>query len=120
MKLLLKASRPLFGVVLCTAAAVVAAIVSVHHPWRVFVPLAFVFVIVLLGVRFGMAASLFGSVLTTLIFAFLLFTPTGSFRVENRTERENLAWMLMAGVVISFLLQPSQLRPGNRKRSSGD
>ncbi len=99
-----RVSRPVLGVSLCAASAVLAAVLTAHHSWRVFVPLAFVLVIVLLAVRYGMAVSVFGSVIAALIFAYTLFPPLGSVRIDDKLERGNIAWMLLASIVIPFLV----------------
>ncbi len=104
MKLWLRLGRPAAGVCLCAVTALVAATVAAHHPWRVFVPLGFVLFIVLLAARYGLPASVLGAAVAALIFAYFLFPPLGSLRVADNLERANLAWMVLAGIVIPFLL----------------
>ena len=101
-------TRPLVGVLLCAAVAVLVAAFTAPHPWRVFVPLGFVAIIVLLSVRYGILVSIFGSLIAAVVFAYFLFPPLGSVRVSASTDRSNLGWMLLGGIVISYLLSPPQ------------
>lgn len=103
-RVFLQCSRPVLGVLLCSAAAVGAAAGVAHRPWRVFVPFVFVVIIVLLATRYGMAVSVLGSAATALIFAYFLFPPLRSFRVDDSVARANLAWMLLGSIALSFLL----------------
>ena len=69
---------------------------------RPMVPLLFIAVIVFAAMRFGMLASAIGSLTATLVFAYFLFTPIGSFRVQKGEARTNLAWMLLIGVPAGY------------------
>ncbi len=111
MDTLSRLGRPVIGVLLCAVSAVLAAALAAHHPWRVFVPLAFVIVIVLLAVRYGMAVSILGSAIAALIFAYWMFPPVGSVQIADKLGRTNIAWMLLASIVIPFLvLAPAHTR----------
>jgi K+-sensing histidine kinase KdpD len=103
---LFEIGRALLGVVGCTVAAVMVSLGSVNKPWRGFVPIAFVLVIVLLAKRCGSVVGVAGSITAALIFSYLLYAPLGSFRVEDLAERRNIAWMMLGGIVIPFLLLP--------------
>ena len=92
------------GVLLCAASAAVAATLFVARPSRVIVPLAFVVVVVLLAMRYGSAVGIYGSLISAFIFAYFLYPPFHSFRVENDAARANLGWMVLAGVALSHLL----------------
>ncbi len=96
--------RSAIGVLLCTVSAALVAAVAAHQPWRVFVPLAFVLVIVLLAARYGMAVSILGSAIAAVIFAYCMFPPVGSVQIVDKLERTNIAWMLLASIVIPFLV----------------
>lgn len=106
---LTKAVRLTIGVLLSAAAALAASMMFSTKSWRIFVPLAFVVVLVLLAARYGVAVSVFGSVVTAIIFAHFLFSPLGSFRIESAGAKTNLAWMVLAAVGISYLLFPPQI-----------
>lgn len=105
-KVLHEMGRSVLGLLLCAAAALIAALLSVNRPWHGVVPIAFVVAIVLLAGRYGLMVGILGSVIAALVFAYFLFHPLASFRVSDPLERSRLAWMLLGGVVISFLLLP--------------
>lgn len=109
------AVRISIGVLLSAAAALAASLLFAEQPWRVFVPLAFVAVLVVIASRYGRAVAIIGSALTALIFAHFLFTPLGSLRVESTAAKTNLAWMILASVAVSYLLFPTH-RINNGKR----
>lgn len=92
------------GVLLCGASAIVSAMLLVARPSRVIVPLAFVLVVVLLAMRYGSAVGVFGSLVSAFIFAYFLYPPLHSFRVESEAARANLGWMVLGGVALPFLL----------------
>jgi K+-sensing histidine kinase KdpD len=94
------------GVLFSAAAALGASLLFATQPWRVFVPLAFVAVLVLLAARYGLAVAIIGSLLTAIIFAHFLFAPVGSLQVESAAAKTNLAWMILAAVAVSYLLFP--------------
>jgi K+-sensing histidine kinase KdpD len=105
--MLLSLPKPLatvVGVLLCAASAAVAATLFVDRPSHVIVPLAFVVVVVLLAMRYGSGVGIYGSLISAFIFAYFLYPPLHSFRVENGTARANLGWMVLAGVALSYLL----------------
>jgi|SRR4051794_29463398 K+-sensing histidine kinase KdpD len=102
------------GVLLSAAAAMAASLLFAAQPWRVFVPLAFVVVLVLIASRYGLAVAVIGSALTAIIFAHFLFAPVGSLRVDSSSARTNLAWMILTAIAVSYLLFPTH-RMGNRK-----
>lgn len=114
MRRILQISKPLAGLLLCAGAALLVAAFSVPQPWRVFVPLAFVAIIMLLAARYGLFVSVFGSMLAACIFAYFLFAPLGSFRVSSQAERSNLAWMMLGSISLSYLLLPANARKKNR------
>lgn len=99
--------RCVVGVLLCGMAALLASLYSAQHAWRAFVPIAFVFVIVLLAARYGMAVALLGAAMTALVFAYYMFPPHRSFQITSSTERANVAWMLVGSVAISYLVTAS-------------
>lgn len=105
-KLFSALSRPVFGLLCCAAAALLASALAADYTWRGFVPIGFVLVILLLTSRYGMIVSLLGSIMAALIFAWFLLPPVGAFQVSDPAERSNLAWMLLGGVAIPFLILP--------------
>ena len=51
-----------------------------------------------------------GGVLAAMVLAYCLYPPLGSLRVDDGTARENLSWMILSAIAISFLLFPPQSR----------
>jgi K+-sensing histidine kinase KdpD len=97
----------LIGALLCALAAVGASAVAIGHSWTVSVPLVFIAILLLISSIFGTRAGILGTVLAALIFSAFLYSPLGSFHVDNQTAKGNLAWMLLIGVSFSFLFAPS-------------
>jgi K+-sensing histidine kinase KdpD len=87
-------------------AALVTTKVFSHSQLRVRVPLGFVAVLVVLASRFGPIVSVVGAVLSAMVFAYFLFPPLFSLRVEDPAARENLSWMVLSAIALSYLLFP--------------
>jgi K+-sensing histidine kinase KdpD len=94
------------GAAISGIAAVAATMVAENHPWKDLVPLVFVVVLLVVAAIFGVRAGVLGTVLATLVFAAFLFGPTGSLGVASDSARSNLGWMLLIGLVFSFLFAP--------------
>jgi K+-sensing histidine kinase KdpD len=103
---LLSWARVLAGLFLCATAALAVSASQMLHPWRLILPLAFVIILVLLAMRYGLLAGIIGAPLAALIFAYFLFPPLHSFQVDNEVAKSNLGWMVLAGIVISYLVTP--------------
>lgn len=99
--------RAATGVLLVATAAYGLARLFSGHDLKVFLPLWFIAVLVVLGLRYGIAVGVIGSLLSAAIFATTLFSPVGSFRISDQVARQNLAWMVLAGVALSYLFAPS-------------
>ena len=84
--------------------------IAARRPWSVFVPLAFIPVIVVLSLVFGFQVSIFGSLISALIFAYFMFVPLGHVRIDNMTERSMIGWMLLGGIAVPYLLSPDLLK----------
>lgn len=100
--------RPVAGVILCTAAALLFASLSSRNPWPLLTPVAFAAIIILLASRYGLLVSVLGSITAALVFAYFIYPPLGSFRVASQTERDHLGWMMMASIALSYLLLPGR------------
>lgn len=98
--------RAVFGVLISAGCAYGLALLFAGHDVRVFLPLWFVAVLVTLAVRYRIAVGIIGSLLAALIFAHTLFSPVGSLRISDHVARQNLAWMVLGGVVLSYLFAP--------------
>jgi K+-sensing histidine kinase KdpD len=57
-----------------------------------------------------------GSLLSALIFAHMLFQPLGSWHIQDVAARQNLAWMVLASVALSYLFAPSSRTPNDREK----
>ena len=107
------ALRTVTGLLLSLAAAFMVAGLFSHSELRLFVPLGFVFVLIVLAARFGLMVSVLGSLVAAVVFAHRLFPPLGSVGVEHTAVRENLGWMILAAIALSYLLFPPQGRPNH-------
>jgi K+-sensing histidine kinase KdpD len=94
------------GLSLCVMVALSLSVSEVLHPWRIILPLVFVVILVMLSARYGLLVAVIGAPVAAFIFAYFLFPPLHSFQVENDAAKGNLGWMVLAGIVISYLLAP--------------
>lgn len=108
-----KKLRATLGVLFATGAAYGLARFFASHAGqhvKVLLPLWFIAVLVALAFRYGLAVGVVGSLLSAAIFATTLFTPLGSFWISDLAARQNLAWMVLGGIVLSYLFAPSDSR----------
>jgi len=98
--------RAVGGVLIASGAAYGLARLFAGHHLKVFLPLWFVAVLVALAVRYGIMVGIAGSLLSAAIFATTLFSPVGSLWISDHAARQNLAWMVLGGVALSYLLAP--------------
>ena len=103
------------GLAICAAAASVASRLFAHSAWRSFVPLIFVLVVVGLAAIYGTAVGVLGSILSALIFAYWLYAPVG-LHVADAASRNSLAWMIVGGVALSYLLAPGFHNPNQHHK----
>jgi Kef-type K+ transport system membrane component KefB len=104
--------RTIGGSTFCVCAALLSITLSQGIIRKEIVPLLVIPVIVCTAVIFGRAAGFVGSLLSGLIFAFLLFPPLHSWSIIETSARNNLGWMLLAGIAISyFVSQNPRVRP---------
>lgn len=94
------------GAAISGLAAIAATMVAENHPWKDMVPLVFTVVLLVVAALFGVRAGVLGTVLAALVFAAFLFGPTGNLNVASDSARSNLGWMLLIGLVFSFLFAP--------------
>jgi K+-sensing histidine kinase KdpD len=99
-------ARTAYGLLLCSVLAFISAYFFSNHRARVFLPLLFVLVIVALASRYGVMVGTLGSIISALIFAHILFAPLNSFHVDDVTARASLAWMILGGIAIPYLVLP--------------
>jgi integral membrane sensor domain MASE1 len=79
---------------------------------RILLPVAFLAVVLLVSIRCGVAAGVLGSTIGAILFATLLYAPLGSPLVANKSARSTLAWIVLGGLSISYLLGST---PGGRE-----
>ncbi len=108
---LVAVGRPMMGALLSQMAALVTAKVFSHSQFRVLVPLGFVVVLIALASRYGSIVSIAGAVLSAMVFAYYLFPPLYSLRVDDPAARENLSWMVLSAIALSYLLFPPRKNP---------
>ena len=96
----------LLGLGICAAIAAVAAKLFAKTAVAPWVPLLFLVVLMVLAAAYGTAVGVLGSLLSALIFAYLLFSPLHSTDVADHAARSSLAWMVVGGVALSYLLAP--------------
>jgi K+-sensing histidine kinase KdpD len=100
-------SRPLQNVavlVVCAVSAILATMLFASRPARFLIPIAFVAVLVLVAMRYGALVGILGSLLAGAIFAYFLYPPAHSLKVQDAGDRSQLAWVVLAGVALSYLL----------------
>jgi K+-sensing histidine kinase KdpD len=94
------------ALLICAFAAWAVSLVQ-WRSWRYVVPFAFLIVVLALGAIYGRTVGILGSVIAALIFARFLYEPIGSVWIDQRAARSNIAWMLLTGVSLSYLLLPA-------------
>ncbi len=99
-------ARTTWGLIICATMAVGCSYLFSTQPWIFFLPVLFVVVIVAVAARYGVMVGILGSIVSAGIFAHLLFSPLHSLRVDNDTARASLAWMLLGGIAIPYLMLP--------------
>lgn len=103
----------LIGVVICGWSAALLCLLFPVDQGKYAVPIAFLTIIVLVAIRCGVAAGVVGSIVAALIFAYFLYQPIGSVAVANQSARQSLSWMVLGGLVLSYLLGLSGERRHN-------
>ena len=92
---------------LCAAASWSISQFGWDHSARVWLPMAFVVFVLVLGARYGRVVGMLGTLVAAIIFAHSLYRPVGSLAVEDQTARQVLAWTVLIGVSVSFLVLPT-------------
>jgi K+-sensing histidine kinase KdpD len=96
------------GVALSAVAALSVSLLFARVSRSALLPLLFAVVQVAIAARFGVRVSVLGSISAAIIFATVLYAPTGSLAVENPAARANLAWMVLVSIAASYLLLPDR------------
>ncbi len=98
----------LIGILFTACTAAIFSFFFHRMHMRAIVPLLFLGIITVVALRYGIAAGVIGCLASAFIFAFCLFTPTGSMGVAGNAARVNLGWLLLGGISLSFLFAPPQ------------
>jgi K+-sensing histidine kinase KdpD len=111
--------RQTLGIVLCVASAMLAALAFHNTNFRAFVPLAFILVLGFLANKFGTWVGILSTIVTTMIFTQFLFGPEFSLHTTGSPEKNNLVWMVIAGIALSDILgvPPSSSTTNHRNRN---
>ena len=107
-------ARTTWGLLICATLAVASAYLFSKQSWFFFFSFLFVAVLVAVAMRYGVMVGILGSIMCALIFAHLLFAPLHSFWVTDDAARASLAWMVLGGVAIPYLVLPG-LRDRSKK-----
>ncbi len=100
----------------CAVAAVLAALLFASRPSRYIIPFIFVAALVLIAMRYGALVGVVGSLVAGAIFAYLLYPPVYSLKIHDAGDRSQLAWVVLAGVALSYLLAgPGPHTPHSKK-----
>ena len=108
-------ARTMWGFILCCGLALASSYL-VSDRAKVFLPFAFVLVIIAVAARYGVMVGILGSIASAIIFAHLLYSPLHSFHVDDVTARTGLAWMVLGGIAIPYLVLPGVHSRGNDKK----
>jgi K+-sensing histidine kinase KdpD len=123
MKAILARHSTMVGVGISALAALAVSLFFAQVSRTAALPLLFAIVQIAIAARFGVKVSVVGSISAAVIFATVLYSPTGSLAVDSATARANLAWMVLASVALSYLLLPEKkngTKTNPEKRLSDD
>jgi K+-sensing histidine kinase KdpD len=98
----------LIGTLLCASLALLMSLLFGSSPVRATLPLLFIAVLFVAAMRYGAVSGIIGGLVAALIFSYFLFAPIGSFRVERSPARDNLGWMLLVGIPVSYFVATSR------------
>jgi K+-sensing histidine kinase KdpD len=98
---------PVVALATCALIAWCVTLIKWNSPAVEVVPFAMVAIVLLLGLVFGRTVGILGSVIAAMVFAYSMYEPLGSLRVADQGARSGVAWMLLAGVTLSYLLLPA-------------
>lgn len=105
---------PLMALLACALLTWSATLIKWKSPLQEFVPFAILGIVLLLGMVFGRSVGMLGSVIAALIFAYSMYEPLGSLRIADQGARSGVAWMLLAGITLSYLLLPARRERSKR------
>lgn len=83
--------------------AIVALTIPTGRSARVWMPIVFLAIIVVVAARVGALAGILGVLFTGAVFAWYT-PPVNSLQVGSQDGREALAWLLLGGIVLSHFV----------------
>ena len=95
------------GTLLCTSAAALLAGLFASSSVRVALPLICLAIVLAVAARFGATTGILSSVFSAIVLAYFVFSPVHSLEVADATARNNLGWLLLGGISLSFLFGPT-------------
>lgn len=95
------------GTLLCTSAAALLAALFASSSVRFSLPLICLAIVLAVAARFGATAGVLSSLLSASLLAYFVFSPVNSLAVTDTAARNNLGWLLLGGISLSFLFGPS-------------
>jgi len=95
------------GTLLCTSAAALLAGLFASSSVRVALPLLCLAFVLAVAARFGATTGILSSVFSAIVLAYFVFSPVHSLEVADATARNNLGWLLLGGISLSFLFAPT-------------
>jgi K+-sensing histidine kinase KdpD len=98
-----RAAEFLIGSGLVAGLAVLATAFFGGRPQREWLPIAFIVLALLVAMRYGSSAGVAGTLAAAFVFAWMLYLPHGSLRVEDTGARDNIGWLIIGGVALSVL-----------------
>src|SRR5438874_8729885 len=102
------------GTLLCASVALILALLFHQTRLEVTLPLICLAVVVSVAARFGVATGVLGSVASALLLAYFVYAPEYSLRIVSHDARANISWLLVGGIVLSFLFTPRRRMAGKR------
>lgn len=94
------------GVLLCILATALLGALFASSRVSASLPLFCLVVVLAVAVRFGALTGILGSALSALLLAYFIFSPQHSLHVTDAAARANLSWLLLGGIILSFLFAP--------------
>lgn len=98
--------RPVVGTALCGILAIAISLLGQSKPGKSALPIWFLAAVMVIVFRFGSMAGVLGTILSGIIFAVCLFDPLGSLAVHDAVQKNNLMWMVLAGLMLSIFGRP--------------
>ena len=102
------------GTLLCASIALILALLCNQTRLEVALPLVSLTVVVAVAARFGVATGVLGSIASALLLAYFVYAPEHSLRIVSHDARANISWLLVGGIVLSFLFTPRRRMAGKR------